>query len=125
MKRIYFYFGYASVLAVMLAFMTGCKKDKAYALPVAKNELQNDAIKRSIGPNIVGDSIEFAYAMAIPATKGKLISAEVEASIAGAAKTWLEHRSYSTGSAGQDVPVTVGTPSVTSGTKTTVTFNRD
>ena len=125
MKRIYFYFSCASALAILLAVMTGCKKEKAYALPVPKNELQNDVIKRTIGPNIVGDSIEFVYAMALPATKGKLISAEVEATIAGAAKTWLEHRSYSTGSAGQDVPVTVGTPSVTSGAKTTVTFNRD
>ena len=129
MKRIYFYFGYASLLAILLAIMTGCKKEKAYALPVPKNELQNDVIKRTMGPNIAGDSIEFVYAMALPASKGKLISAEVEATIAGAAKTWLEHRSYTTGNsvqnAGQDVPVTVGTPSVTSGAKTTVTFNRD
>jgi hypothetical protein len=125
MKRIYYYFGCASVLALLLAFMTGCKKDKAYALPIAKNELQNDAIKRTLGPNIAGDSIEFVYAMALPASKGKLVSAEVEATIAGASKTYLEHRSFSTGSSGQDVPVTVGTPSVTTGTKTTVTFNRD
>ena len=125
MKRIYFYFGYAMVAAILLAFVTGCKKEKAYALPVPKNELQNDALKRTIGPNVVGDSIEFVYAMAIPAAKGKIVSAEVEATIAGAPKTYLEHRSFSTGSAGQDVPVTVGTPSVTSGNKTTVTFNRD
>ena len=125
MKRIYSYFGCASVLVLLLVLLNGCKKEKAYALPVAKDALQNDAIKRTLGPNIVGQVIEFAYAMAIPKTKGKLVSAEVEASIAGATGTFLEHRSFFTNQSGVDVPVTVGSPSVTSGTKTTVTFTVD
>jgi hypothetical protein len=71
-------------------------KKKEYALPVAENVLQNDVIKRSLGPNIVTQGIEFAYAMAIPPSKGKLLSAEVEASIPGATGTYLENNSYFT-----------------------------
>lgn len=125
MKRIYPYFSYTSVLVLLLLLMNGCKKEEAYALPVPKDVLQNDAIKRTIGPNIVGQVIEFAYAMAIPKAKGKLVSAEVEASIAGATGTFLENRSFSTNQSGVDVGVTVGSPSVTSSTKTTVTFTAD
>jgi len=125
MKRINLIFSCTSVLFALVFFTSGCKKDKAYALPVAKDALQNDCIKRSIGPNIAGDSIEFAYAMALPKTKGKLVSAEVEATIAGAAKTYLEHRSYFTKQNGADSFYTIGSPSVTAGTKTTVTFTTD
>src|SRR5258705_9224854 len=125
MKRIYSYSVCASVLLLLLLVGTGCKKEKAYALPVAKDVLQNDAIKRTIGPNIVGQVIEFAYAMAIPKTKGKLTTAEVEATIAGATGTFMENRSFFTNQSGTDVGVTVGSASVTSGTKTTVTFTVD
>ena len=111
------------VLAIML-FFTGCKK-KEYALPVPKDVLQNDVIKRTLGPNIVGQQIEFAYAMAILPEKGKLTSAQVEASIAGAAGTYLENHSYYTNGSGQDVGVPVGEPSVTNGTVTSVSYNVD
>ena len=109
-------------LALFLLLM-GCKKEP-YALPTSQDVLQNDVIKRSLGPNVTGTSIEFAYAMALPSAKGKLVSAEVEASIAGAPGTYLENNSYYT-SNGADIPVKVGNPSVTQGTKTTVTFNVD
>ena len=112
------------VLIAVLLLFSGCEK-KEYALPVAENVLQNDVIKRSLGPNIVTQGIEFAYAMAIPPSKGKLLSAEVEASIPGATGTYLENNSYFTNGSGVDVPVPVGTTSVTNGSKTTVTFNRD
>ena len=112
------------VLIALLLLFSGCEK-KEYALPVAENVLQNDVIKRSLGPNIVTQGIEFAYAMAIPPSKGKLLSAEVEASIPGATGTYLENNSYFTNGSGVDVPVPVGTTSVTNGSKTTVTFNRD
>ena len=112
------------VLIALLLLFSGCEK-KEYALPVAENVLQNDVIKRSLGPNIVTQGIEFAYAMAIPPSKGKLLSAEVEASIPGATGTYLENNSYFTNGSGVDVPVPVGTTSVTSGSKTTVTFNKD
>ncbi len=111
-------------LAIGIAFLAAaCKKDP-YALPVPKDVLQNDVIKRSLGPNVTGTSIEFAYAMALPSSKGKLVSAEVEATVAGGAGTYLENNSYYT-SAGADVAVKIGNPSVTNGTKTTVTFTVD
>ena len=113
--------------AVLLAFIfaaAGCEK-KEYAIPTPKDVLQNDAIKRSVGPNIVGQQIEFVYAMAILPDKGKIVSAQVEASSPGAAGTFLENRSFSTSGGGADVPVTIGTPSVNNGPTTTVTFNKD
>ncbi len=118
-----YYNGALTLMALMLLF-SACKKED-YALPVLEDALQNDVIKRSLGPNIVTQRIEFAYAMAIPPAKGKLVSAEVEASIPGATGTYLENNSYFTNGSGADVPVAVGTTSVTSGSKTTVTFNKD
>jgi len=107
-----------------MLFLSGCKKQE-YALPTAKDVLQNDAIKRTLGPNIVGQTIEFMYAMAIQPSKGKLVSAEVEATIAGATGTFLENNTYFTNQGGVDVGIVVGQPSTNSGTKTTVTFTKD
>lgn len=118
------YFNYTFILAALLIIMVGCKK-KEYALPTAKDVLQNDAIKRTLGPNIVGQTIEFAYAMAILPSKGKITAARVEASIAGAPGTFLEHRSFYTNGSGVDVPVEVGSPSVTTKEVTSVTFVKD
>ncbi len=108
----------------LLLLMASCKEEP-YAVPVPKDALQNDCIKRSLGPNIVGNNIEFAYAMALPGDKGKLVSAQVEASIAGAATTYLEHRSYYTDGSGVDVGVEVATPSTNQGNVTTVNFSKD
>jgi hypothetical protein len=124
MKNRSIYLTGSSLLLALMLVVAGCTK-KEYALPVAKDELQNDAIKRTLGPNIVGQQIEFAYAMAIKSTNGKLVTAQVEASIEGAAGTFMEHRSFSTNGSGVDVPVTVGTPSVNDKGMTTVTFNKD
>lgn len=115
---------HATVLMALLLSLAGCEKEE-YALPIAKDVLQNDVLKRSLGPNIVGQQIEFAYAMAILPDKGKLVSSQVEASVPGAAGTFLEHRSFSTNGSGVDVPVVVGAPSVNSGPTTSVTFNKD
>ena len=104
--------------------MVACKKE-VYKIPDPVSTLTNDCIKRTIGPNIVGLPIEFAYAMAIPNSQGKIVSAQVEASIAGAASTFLEHRSFYTNSGGVDIPVTIGTPSVNKGATTTVTYSID
>ena len=112
---------------VLLAFLlatVGCEK-KEYAIPTPKDVLQNDVIKRSLGPNIVGQPIEFVYAMAILPDKGMIASAQVEASIAGGPGTLLENRSFFTNGSGVDVPVTIGTPSVNTGAVTSVTFNKD
>ena len=124
MLRIFSNIKHGSVLTVLIFCMVACEK-KEYALPTAKTELSNDAIKRTIGPNIVGLPIEFAYAMAIPADMGKIVSAQVEASIQGGGGTFLQHNSFNTNGSGADVGVTIGTPSVNAGTLTTVTFNRD
>ncbi|MDR3217532.1 MAG: DUF4466 family protein [Dysgonamonadaceae bacterium] len=85
--------------------------------------LKNDCLKWTAGPNIAGLDIEFAYAMALPYNTGKIVSAQAEASIAGADGTWMEHNSYYTTASGQmDIPVLVGNPSATNGKTTTVDF---
>ncbi len=124
MQHRYKYFTKISLLLILLTSLLACKKEE-YALPVAPSNLQNSAIKRTLGPNIVTQTIEFAYAMAILPEKGKLVSAEVEASIEGAAGTFMENRSFYTNGSGVDVPVTVGTASVTTKTNTLVTYNKD
>jgi hypothetical protein len=118
------YIKYTSLAIFLLVITVSCKK-KDYELPTPKDVLQNDCIKRTQGPNIVGQTIEFAYAMAIVAEKGKLTAARVEASIDGAAGTWLENKSYYTNNSGVDVGISVGNPSVTNKNITTVTFNTD
>ncbi|UYQ91255.1 DUF4466 family protein [Chitinophaga horti] len=112
------------LLLLPVAF-AACSEDEGYETPVPENRLQNDVIKRSMGPNIVGNNIEFAYAMALPPAKGKLSNAQVEATIAGAGPTYLEHRSFYTNGAGQDVGVVIGAPSVSTGAVTKVDFTVD
>lgn len=124
MKHFSIHINNATILLVLLLMATGCKK-KDYALPVSKDVLQNDAIKRTLGPNIVGEPIELVYAMAILPSKGKLLSAQVIASIPGAAGTYLEHRSFFTNGSGVDEGIVVANPSTTTKELTTVTFNKD
>lgn len=112
------------IYALLLAFaglITACK-DKGYEIPKASDKLQNDLIKRSLGPNVIGGTIEFAYAAGIIPEKGKLVSMQVEASIAGAAGTYLDNNFYSTNTSGADVGTAVGSPSVTTGKTTLVTY---
>ncbi|MDI9603728.1 MAG: DUF4466 family protein [Bacteroidota bacterium] len=96
-----------------------------YSVPEVSPGLKNDCINHSLGPNVVGQYIEFAYAMAIKPEEGKLATATVEASIAGAEGTYLDHKSYYTNGSGVNVGVEVGNSSTTSGNKTTVTFTAD
>lgn len=117
-------FHYIAVTLSLLLFTAACRQ-KEYALPAVKQVLRNDCIKRSLGPNIIGQNIEFAYAMAIPPSIGKIVSAQVEASIAGAPETWLENNSYHTDGSGNDVGVPVGQPSVNEGAVTKVSFTGD
>ena len=124
MRRRFINMTYSFLLMAVVLIAAGCEKEE-YAIPTPKDVLQNDLIKRSLGPNIVGQQIEFVYAMAILPDKGKLVSASVEASIPGATGTFLEHRSFSTNGSGVDVPVQIGNPSVTSGNTTTVTYTKD
>lgn len=112
------------VLGLFVLVFTGCK-EKEYEVPTSPSGLQNDLIKRSLGPSIVGMDIEFAYAMALLPEKGKLASATVTASIAGATGTYMDNKFYTTTSGGLEVGTVVGTPSVNSGNTTTVTYNAD
>ena len=115
---------FPALILIMLNSLLACTKQE-YTIPDPVSQLTNDCIKRTIGPSIVSLPLEFAYAMALPKINGKLVSAEVEASIAGASGTFLEHRSFYTNSSGVDVPVTIGTPSTTVDKLTKVTFNVD
>lgn len=115
---------YSFLITIMLISLLGCKKEE-YTVPDAVSQLTNDCIKRTIGPSIVSLPLEFAYAMAIPKANGKLVSAQVEASIAGASGTYLENRSFYTNSSGVDVPVLVGSPSLTVNKLTKVTYSID
>ncbi len=120
MQRKYF----SLIPLILIIFFNSCKNDE-YTVPVGKTGLNNDCIKRTLGPNIVGNNIEFAYAIALPAKEGKIISAQVEATIPAATGTYLENRSFYTSASGVDVGITVGSPSVTTDTKTVVTFTKD
>jgi hypothetical protein len=109
-------------ILLLVGVLAGCKKEE-YAIPDPVSTLSNDCIKRTLGPNIVSLPIEFAYAMAIPKSKGKIVSAQVEASIAGASATYLENKSYYTKSNGQDTGVVVGGPYINKENRTSVAFN--
>jgi hypothetical protein len=122
MKSKYIYL--LPVLFLLWIFAVACEDDK-YEVPTAKREFQNDCIKRSLGPNLVNNTLEFAYAMALPPDMGSIVSAQVEASIAGASGTYLENRAFSTDGGGNDKPVQIGEPSATDGGLTSVTFARD
>ncbi len=113
-----------SLLLLACALFNACKEEE-YQVPEAPSGLQNDVIKKSNGPNMPGVDIEFMYAMAIKKGEGNLVSAQVEASIAGAAETYLEHRSFHTNDNGQDIGVVVADPSVTQGTTSKVNFTVD
>lgn len=114
-----------AIWALACSQLVSACKEEEYALPVAKSGLQNDAIKRTLGPNVVGLNIEFAYAMALPQSEGSLTSARVEASIAGAPGTKLENNAYYTNGSGQDVAVQMGEPALTEGNVSEMTFTRD
>lgn len=105
-----------SLLVGTLLF-SACSDDDS-----AKTVLGNDCIKRSISPNIVGEYIEFAYAMALPQSAGKLESASVTATIAGAPGTYLDPKSYHTNSSGQDVGILVAEKSQLQGNSCSTNF---
>lgn len=114
----------ATLLLCAGALVVSCKEEE-YSVPTPKSGLQNDCIKKSVGPGLAGIDMEFMYAMAIQKSEGKLVSAQVEASIPGAPETYLEHRSFHTDAIGDDIGIPVATPSVTNGSVTKVTFDVD
>lgn len=120
------YTKYYKMFLVFFSFfaLTSCENDE-YSVPDANTEFQNDGIKRTLGPNLVGLDLEFAYAMALGCDRGHIVNAQVEASISGATGTFLEHRSFHTDNSGIDVGVVIGEPSTTTGNTTSVTFDVD
>jgi len=111
------------ILSLILIFIS-CESDE-YKVPEANTAFRNDCIKRTLGPNVVGLDIEFAYAMALGYDRGKILSAEATASIPGEADTYLEHHSFHTNNSGNDIGVVIAEPSVTSGNTTRITFTKD
>jgi hypothetical protein len=118
------YFNHSMWLLVF-GLLAGACTEEEYALPIPEPGLHNDVIKRTLGPNIVGLDLEFAYAMALPESEGRLTSARVDASIPGAPGTWLENNAYYTNGSGDDVPTQMGEPALTSGNVSEMTFTAD
>lgn len=114
-----------SLIILSLSLILISCESNEYTVPEANTEFQNDCIKRSLGPNVIGLDLEFAYAMAMGYDRGRILSAEVTASIPGEAGTYLEHRSFHTDNSGNDIGVVIAEPSVTSENKTRITFTRD
>lgn len=123
MKTLFKFFGILSLFCMPFIFVS-CEDDD-YEVPEGGKDLQNKCIKRTLGPNLVGEKIEFAYAMALAPENGKLVSAKVEASIPGANGTYFDTKSYYTNGAGQDVGIEVCSPSVTEGSVTRTSYSRD
>ena len=123
MKTNYLKIGLLSLGFGFLLFVS-CKEE-AYEVPKAKDGLQNDIIKRSLGPNVAGSTLDFAYAAAILPDQGNLTSISVEASIVGDEGTMLENKSYASSSTGADVGVVVGDPATVNGNSMEVKFTKD
>lgn len=107
-----------------IILLSACQEEE-YAIPELEPGLHNDVIKRTLGPNVVGLDIEFAHAMALPREEGRIVSAQVDASIPGAEGSYLEHRSFHTNGSGEDVGIIVGEPSVTNGASSRVNMVSD
>ena len=93
--------------------------------------MKNDFLKRTVSPAIVGESVEFAYAMGT--TTGRLSTAEAVASIPGAQNTGFGLYSYFTARgtmnvdgtsypAGSDIPLRTVQEATTSGATSTATM---
>ena len=113
-----------SILSVL--FCMSCEDDLIKEGPIGTKNLKNECLLRTYWPKIAGENIEFVYGFAMPyENNNKIISAWVEASIAGADGTYMEHRSAHPSASGGDQWVVIGNPSVTNGTKTEVVFTTD
>lgn len=93
-----------NILLMAFLIMTSCSDDKS--------PLKNDYIKRTTGPLIVGETIEFAYAMGT--TEGKLKMAIAEASVAGMSGTGFENVTWRT-EAGKNISTIVARDCKTEG----------
>lgn len=100
-------------LFLSTVFIAACKKD------TKDNNLNNEFIKRTPSPLIVGQSIDFIYGMG--SLNGKLNTAQVIASIPGAAGTNFGVNTYRTANA-VNIPTLVASNCITSGGASTATI---
>lgn len=110
MQNLYRY----AVMMLLVFLVAACQKEEN------KNGLQNNVIKKTLGPHLVGEKIWFSYA--IGTSVGTLSSAEAVASVAGAEGTGFEPYSWNTSPAGAEVPVPVTRDLSTNGTVSSATL---
>ncbi|MBO0948020.1 DUF4466 family protein [Fibrella forsythiae] len=99
--------------AVVALLAVGCQKSVEPEQP-----LKNDLLKKTVGPAIVGDRIEFAYA--IGTLEGDLKNVRAEATVAGGPGTGFSRNSWYTNySTGVDQPKQTATDTLTNGNVST------
>jgi hypothetical protein len=112
------------LLVIPFGFVLSCADS-------TESSMKNDFIKKTTAPAIVGQSIEFAYAMGT--TSGRLSTAEAVASIAGATGSGFDLYSYFTArgtmavngtnyAAGTNVPLRTVEEATTNGAVSTATM---
>ncbi len=79
-------------LFLSVCILSSCKKDDI------ESDLQNDLIRKTLAPFLIGDRIEFAYGIGNP--NSMLSNVKVTASIAGATGTTIDPATYSTSPSG-------------------------
>lgn len=105
---------YALIPAFVALLAVGCQTNRVEP----QGPLRNDLLKKTTGPAVVGDRIEFAYA--IGTTEGDLKNVRVEASIPGGAGTGFSRFSwYTNRSTGVDQPVQTASDTITNGAVST------
>lgn len=111
-------------LIILVSHLASCSDDES-------SNVKNDFMKKTTSPAIVGETIEFAYAMGT--TSGRLSTAEAVASVSGVQGTGFGLYSYFTARnavsyngvnyvAGAEVPVQTVRETSTSGTTTTASM---
>ena len=105
---------YITALIILLTVIS-CSEE-------AEKTLRDDYLMKTVAPAIVGEPIEFAYAMG--ALEGLLKSAVAEVNIAGAPGTGFDNQSYHTDSRGNDIGVLVADTS-TDGNMSSAIFTVD
>lgn len=108
MKKISWFSLYLLLYAVAVAFCSSCSDDES--------PLRNDLLRKDVGPVLVGNTLEFAYA--IGSTDGTPIKAvEVTASFPGAEGTGIAINSrYTNPDNGEEEEVRIATETGTEGT---------
>lgn len=107
-----------SLITVVAALLTvGCDS----SVEPADEPFKNDLLKKTTGPAVVGDRIEFAYA--IGTLEGDLKDVRAEATLPGAAGTGFSRFSwYTNRSTGVDQPLQTATDTVTTGAVSTASI---